>query len=153
VTTARASADAHALARVGLAQFDLVVDAVALVLAVILLIGGNLLGILVAAVAGLSIVGSRYHPFQRALIAVRFRNVLGRATEVTINDEGLRFENDLASSMVPWSSITSVRSNSQTVAFFRDRLLMGYVPASAFASPAVQADVVAFARARTAVAR
>ena len=67
---------------------------------------------------------------------------------MTIDDEGLRFENPLASSFVPWSSITAVRSNSQTVAFFRDRVLLGYIPSSAFDSPAAEARVVALAQAR-----
>jgi hypothetical protein len=58
-TTAKASADAHALARVGLAQFDLVIDAVAFVVAVILIASGNLLGVLLIVVAVLSLLGSR----------------------------------------------------------------------------------------------
>ncbi len=47
---------------------------------------------------------------------------------MTIDDEGLRFESPLGTSLVPWSSITAVRSNKETVAFFRDRVLMGYIP-------------------------
>ena len=72
---------------------------------------------------------------------------------MTIDDEGLRFENPLASSFVPWSSVTAVRSNSQTVAFFRDRVLVGYIPSAAFASPAAQAKVAAFALTRIASPR
>lgn len=152
-TTAKASADAHALARVGLAQLDLIIDGVALLLALILFVAGSLWGVIIAVSAGLSLAGSRFHPLQRALIAMRFRTILGRMTEVTIDDEGLRFENSLASSFVPWSSITAVRSNSQTVAFFHDQVLLGYVPSAAFASPRAQADVVASADARIAASR
>ncbi len=141
-TTAKASADAHALAGVGLARFDLIVDGAALVLALVLIATGSVpLGVFVAVVAMLSLAGSRFHPLQRALIAVRYRSVLGRTTEVTIEDGGLRFENPLGSSFVPWSSITAVRSNRQTVAFFRDRVLLGYIPSAAFDSPAAQARV------------
>jgi hypothetical protein len=150
-TTAKASADAHALASVGLARVDLVVDGAALVLAVALFAMGNaVLGVVVAVVAGLSLVGSRFRPLQRALITLRLRSVLGRTTEVTIADEGLRFENPLGSTFVPWSSITTVRSNRHTVAFLRDRVLLGYIPSSAFDSPAAQAEVAALAQARIA---
>ena len=45
-------------------------------------------------------------------------------------------------------SITVVRSTDRTVAFFRDRVLMGYIPSSAFASRDAQEELVAFARAR-----
>lgn len=148
-TTANASADAHALTQVGLARFDLIVDGVALVLALVLLATGNvLLGVVVIVIAGLSLAGTRFHPLQRALISIRFRSVLGQTTDVTIEDEGLRFVNSLASSFVPWSSINAVRSNSQTVAFFRDGMLLGYIPAIAFESPAAQSKVVAFAQSR-----
>ena len=150
-TTAKASADAHALGQVGLARFDLIIDTVALVLAIVLLVTGNtVLGAVVAVIAGLSLVGSRFHPLQRAIIAMRFRSILGRTTEVTIEEEGLRFENPLGSSFVPWSSITAVRSNSQTVAFFRDRVLLGYIPSSAFDSPTTQAKVANLVRSRMA---
>ena len=150
-TTAKASADAHALAQVGVARFDLIVDGAALLLSVVLLATGNvLLGVAVIVIAGLSIAGSRFHPLQRALISVRFRSILGQTTEVTIEDGGLRFVNPLASSFVPWSSINAVRSNSETVAFFRDRVLLGYIPSIAFESPAARSKVVAFAQSRIA---
>jgi hypothetical protein len=147
-TTAQASADAHALARPGQARFDLIVDAVALGISVVLLAAGNLLGLVVAAIALVSLAGSRSHPLQRTLIAIRFRAYLGRATTVTVDDEGMHFENDLATSLVPWSSVDRVRWNKRTVAFFHGRALLGYVPSSAFASPTAQADVVAYATSR-----
>ena len=148
-TTAKASADAHALTHVRLVRFDLIVDVAAFILGVVLLASDNvLLGVAVIVIAGLSLAGSRFHPLQRALIAIRFRSLLGQATQVTIDDEGLRFDNPLGTSFVPWSSITAVRSNKETVAFFRDRVLMGYVPSSAFESPAAQAKLVDFAKSR-----
>ena len=148
-TTAKASADAHALAGPGLARFDLIVDSLALVLAVVMVATGfALLGAIVAVIAVLSLLGSRYHPIQRALLAIRFKALLGQATTVSADDDGLRFENALGSSFVPWSSVTVVRSTDRTVAFFRDRVLMGYIPSSAFASQDAQDELVAFARAR-----
>ncbi len=147
-TTAQASADAHALARPGQARFDLIVDAVALGISVVLLAAGNLLGVLVAAIALVSLAGSRWHPLQRALISFRFRGLLGQATTVTIDEQGVHFENDLATTLVPWSSVDRIRWNKRTVAFFRGRALLGYVPSSSFASPEAQAAVVAFATSR-----
>jgi hypothetical protein len=148
-TTAKASADAHALTHVGLVRFDLIVDVAAVLFGIVLLATGNLLlGAAVIVIAGLSLAGSRFHPLQRALIAFRFRSLLGHATAVTIEDEGLRFENPVATSFVPWSSITAVRSNTETVAFFRDRVLMGYIPSTAFDSPAALAKLVDLAKSR-----
>ena len=153
-TTAKASADAHALTHVNLVRFDLIVDSAAFFLGVVFLATGNVLpGVAFIVIAGLFIAGSRFHPLQRVLIAFRFGSLLGQATEVTIEDDGLRFENALATSFVPWSSITAVRSSKETVAFFRDRVLMGYIPSSAFASPAAQAKLVQFATSRITPAR
>ena len=148
-TTAKASADAHALTHVGLVRFDLIVDVAAFFLGTVLLATSYVfLAAAVIVIAVLSLAGSRFHPLQRALIAFRFRSLLGHATEVTIENEGLRFENPLATSFVRWSSITAVRSNKETVAFFRDRFLMGYIPSSAFESPAAQAKLVDLAKSR-----
>jgi hypothetical protein len=148
-TTAKASADAHALANDGLRRFDRVVDAVALVVAAGLIVGGYALpGGLVALIAVLSLIGSRVHPVHRLLTTVRFRSLLGQTTEVTVDDEGVRFENPLGSSFIPWTTVTSVKSNQETVALFRHRLLVGYIPANAFGSAAAQASVVAFANER-----
>jgi hypothetical protein len=148
-TTAKASADAHALAHDRLRRFDLIIDGVAMVFALMLLFGGYpLLGAFVAVIAVLSLLSSRFHPFQRALTTMRFRSMLGRTTEATLDDDGLRLENPLGSAFVPWSSMTVVKSNRETVAFFRGGLLVGYIPSLAFPSPAVQESVVTFARER-----
>jgi hypothetical protein len=154
VTTAKASADAHALAHVGLVRYDLIVDVAAFCLGVVLLATSyDFLGAAVIVIAVLSLAAGRFHPLQRVLIGLRFRSLLGQATEVTIEDDGLRFENPLATSFVRWSSMTAVRSNKETVAFFRGRILMGYIPSSAFESPVAQAKLVDFAKASIAPAR
>ena len=89
-TMAQASADARALAQSGLARLDLVVDAAALLFAAVLALNdAESLAALVAVIAVLSLLGSRFHPLQRALLAVRFRSILGRTTEVRIEDDGL----------------------------------------------------------------
>ena len=124
-------------------------DALALVLAVVLLVAGYLLpGLLVVVVAVVSLLGRRSHPLQRAMIGIRFRSLLGRETTVTIDDDGIRSENELGASLVPWSSIDTVHSTRRTVAFFRGPVLLAYVPSSSFASPDAQGAVAAFAVAR-----
>jgi hypothetical protein len=148
-TTAKAAADANALSGLGFARFDLIVDVLAMVLAVLVAATGFLvMGTVVFAIAALSLMTARIHPIQRALIAIRHRSLLGQPTDAIMDDEGFRLQNRLGSSYVPWSTVTDVRTNDQTAAFFRDRALVGYVPAIAFASPEEQARVVDFARSR-----
>ena len=111
-------------------------------------LGLPILGVIVFAVAVLSLLGSVFHPFQRAIISMRARPMLGKEARVTFDGEGARFDGELGTTFVPWSSVTTVRSNSRTVALFRDNVLLGYLPASAFLSPGHQAQVVAFAQSR-----
>ncbi len=64
--------------------------------------------------------------------------------------DGVQFSNEVATTYVPWSSLTAVRSNPRTVLFMRDRFMVGYLPASAFSSHVEQADVVRFVEERIA---
>lgn len=149
VTTAAASADARALSQPGLVRLDRVVDVTAIGVALLLVVLDlPIVGGIVLVIAVLSLLGSSLHPVQRALISARFGSMLGKETRVAFDDAGARFEGELGSTFVPWSSVTAVRTNRRTVALFRDRVLLGYVPASAFSSADQQADVVAFARSR-----
>lgn len=66
-------------------------------------------------------------------------------TTVTVGGDGVQFESEIGRAFMPWSSVTAVRSNAETVAFIRDRVLLGYIPASAFPSAVVMAEVVVFA--------
>ena len=148
VTTAKASADAHALVGQRLGQLDIVIDSAAVLFGLLIAILGQPFGLLLAGVAAVALATTRVHPVQRWLIAKRFRSLLGRTTTVTVGVEGVRFESELGSGFMPWSSVTAVRSNTETVAFIRDRVLLGYIPASAFESAAVKAEVVAYANER-----
>jgi hypothetical protein len=149
ITSAEASVDARALANPTLARVDLLVDVIALGLApVSLAVGYQILGVIVLVIALLSLLGRHSHPFQRAVISMRARSVLGRETRVTLDETGAHFESGLGTAFVPWSSVTDVRANHRTVALFRDRLLLGYVPASAFSSVDQQHEAVAFARSK-----
>jgi hypothetical protein len=151
VTSAEASVDALALARSRLARLDLVLDVAALVVAVMLVATGNLLlAVLVAGIRAVPLAVRRSRPLQRWIMARRSRSLLGQPTEAAVDAEGLHLENPLGSSSIPWASITEVRSGPDTVVFLRGNALVGYIPAPSFASPAEQAEVVTFARARIA---
>jgi hypothetical protein len=95
-------------------------------------------------------ISRRLQPIQRWLIARDGRSLLGKRTEVTVGTDGFQFSNEVATSYVPWSSLTAVRSNTRTVLFLIDRVIAGYIPASAFSSPDEQAEVVRFVEDRIA---
>jgi len=131
-----------------------VADVIGLGLAVLMFaLGYSTLGVIVLVIAVLSLLGGVFHPFQRAMISMRAGSMLGKEVRVTLDDAGARFDGELGATFIPWPSVTVVRSNSRTVALYRDRVLLGYVPASAFSSPDHQAEVVAFARSRSALSR
>jgi hypothetical protein len=149
VTTVQASLDARALYHDGpLNRVDLIVDALALLIGLGLAASGYLFGLVIVLVAALFLVSRRLQPLQRLLIARNGRSLLGKRTDVTIGADGFRFSNEVATTFVPWSSLTTVRSNARTVLFVRDRFIAGYVPASAFSSPGEQAAVVRFVQER-----
>jgi len=78
-TTAKAAVDARALAHPRLVTFDIVLDGAALAVAVVLVAAGQpLLGLAIGAIAGLSLAGARWHPFQRWLIRLRSGALLGQ---------------------------------------------------------------------------
>jgi PH (Pleckstrin Homology) domain-containing protein len=156
VTTAQASADAHALARPRLNAFDRSADIVASLVGLFTIVVGVAwssvamcaVGVVLLVVATLSIIGTRSHPFQRWVISRRFGSMLGQRTDVTVDERGLGLSNSLATMLIPWSAITTVRSTPRTVAFFRGPHLVGYIPASAFASPRAQAATASFSALR-----
>src|SRR5262245_42186641 len=83
VTTAKAAVDARALSYPRLVTFDIVLDGAALVVAVVLIAAGQpLLGLAIGAIAGLSLAGARWHPFQRWLLHLRSGALLGQTLTV-----------------------------------------------------------------------
>jgi len=73
--------------------------------------------------------------------------------ELALTDEGIAWTGPISSGQMPWASVTEVRTNSRTVLFIGDRLLLAYAPAAAFATPGELADAVAYSRRQVARAR
>jgi hypothetical protein len=147
VTTVQASLDAQALYHDGrLNRVDLILDAIALLIGLTLAASGYLFGLLLVVAAALFLVSRRFQPIQRLLVNRYRRSLVGKQTKVTVSADGFEFSNEVATTFVPWSSVTAVRSNTRTVLFLIDRVIAGYIPASAFSSPGEQADFVRFVR-------
>ena len=150
VTSAQAAVDARVLLNHRINRLHLVGDSFFLVVGLALLLAGQLIGLPIAGVSGAMLAASQVQPVQRWMIARQARSLLGKRSEVTVSPAGLHFVGELATMDIPWSSLTEVRSNTRTVIFVRDRVLAGYIPASAFQAPAEQAELVRFAEGRIA---
>jgi Bacterial PH domain len=150
VTTVQASLAARDLLNARHSRVDLIVYTAAVLLGLAWAAAGIPFGLLIAIIAAIGLASRRFQPIERLLITRNARSLLGKRTEVTIDADGLQFSNAVATTYVPWSSLTAVRSNARTVLFTIDRVIAGYIPASAFSSPGEQADVVRFAQERMA---
>lgn len=150
---AKASVDAMRLAQARLLRWHTVGDTFAIVVGAIGFATGYdwALGIALAGVVLL--IESRTSFLQRWIVARRARSVIGQVGEMTIGEEGIDFRMPHASGRIPWSALTGVLADGRSVVFTRDRIISGYIPASAFSSRAEQDEVVAFSRARIAAAR
>ena len=150
VTSAKASTDARALANSGWTRIDVIVDSIAILVGLAFVASGQSLGLVLVVLASIALASTRWHPLQRRIIAWRFRGFLGKATVVTIDDEGVRFANEVGTSLIPWAAVTKIRSNDVTTIFVRDRAMLGYIPADAFSTAQARADFIEFARGRLA---
>ena len=110
-------------------------------------------GVFIMAFCGLLLIATRLEPLDRFIGRRRFRSVLDQPIQLSLGEEGIFWEGPQATSHVPWTSLTEVRSNERTVLFVRDRMLIAYAPAASFATAEEQAEVVAFARERIAAVR
>jgi hypothetical protein len=147
VSTAQMSLDARAVfGNPRLNTFHLIGDLALVVGGVGFAIAGYAVGSLIAIFGILLLLFSQVEPIQRWLVTRRYGSLLGRHVTVEIDEIGLRFTSDLLASQVPWSTLTAVRMNEQTVVFRRDRVSLGYIPASAFSSNEERLEFVRFAR-------
>ncbi len=154
VTTAKAAVDARALAHPRSLTIDIVLDGLALSVALVLVAAGQpLLGLGIGAIAGLSLAGARWRPFQRWLIRRRSGALLGQTLTVTLEDGGVRYTSALGESFVPGDALTEVRFDDASVAFYRESSLTGYLPTEAFPSLVERDRLVDVARARIAAAQ
>jgi len=111
-----------------------------------LALGGYTVGSLIAIIGVLVLLFSQVDPIQRWLVVRKYGSLLGRRVTAEIDETGVRFRCELLASEVPWSTLTAIRTNEQTVVFLRDRSNLGYIPASAFSSDEERLEYVRFAR-------
>ena len=151
VSTAQMSLDARAVfGNPRLNTFHFIGDLALIVGGIGLAIAGYTVGSLLAIIGVLFLLFSQVEPIQRWLVTRRYGSLLGRHVTVEIDEIGLRFTNDLLASQIPWSTLTAVRANEQTVVFLRERAVLGYIPAIAFSSDKERLEFVRYARDHTA---
>ena len=107
-------------------------------------------GILILVFCGLMLIMTRLDLLDRFVGRRRFRSVLDQPIQLSLGEQGIFWEGPQATSNIPWTSLTEVRSNERTVLFVRDRILIAYAPSASFANAEEQAEVVAFSRERIA---
>lgn len=110
-------------------------------------VGGYPFGFLLAIFGILMLVFSQVDILHRWQVNRYYGPLLGRRVTILADEVGLHYASDLATTNIPWSTLTAVRSNEETVVFLRERALVSYVPASAFGSSGEQIEFVRFARA------
>lgn len=105
-------------------------------------------GVLLAIFSGFMLFIARFAVLDRIVGRWQARSLLDQPVQLTLGDDGLLWEGPHATSLVPWSSMTEVRATDRVVLFIRDRMLLAYAPAEAFATPEARAEVVAYSRSR-----
>jgi hypothetical protein len=127
----------------------------------LLFAGGLLVGVVLLAVRptiGLAMIVAfaalllmtKYQITTRLFGPRRVKNLIGRVVQLSLSDAGIDSSGPLSTSQIPWSSVTKVRANGRYMLLLGDSLLLVWVPASAFATPAEMAAVVDYARRRSA---
>jgi hypothetical protein len=115
---------------------------------------GNLpVGLPIVFACGMLILTIRLAIPERLVGRWRARSVLDRPFELSLGDEGIAWNGPTGTGHIPWTAITEVRANARTVLFVRDRLLVAYVPASAFSLAEERAGVIAYSRRQIANAK
>jgi len=89
---------------------------------------------------------TRMEFLDRWLLGNRGRGLVGGANEYVLDDVGIHHTDATGSGVFDWSGLTTIRSSDKTIALGRDRILVAYIPTSAFASRAERDAVLAFAR-------
>ena len=154
VTTAQMSVDARAAAG-GLTMntFHFVGDVALIVIGVVFALVGYVVGYLFVIFGVLFLLLGQAAPFHRWQVARQRGALLGQTVTVDVDDHGMQFASPLATSNVPWSTITSLRVTDRSIVFYRDRTPLGYLPAAAFSNDAERQACVGYARRKAASSR
>jgi len=146
--TADDLADAVRLALRGSRAFEVAATVTILAGAFLVVTSGDPLGFMFI-LAGLAGFFAQRQPYvYRALARVRDRRLIGGRSVHVIDDEGIHTENPLGTWTTAWKEVTRVRSDERLVVFESGRDLAGYIPTSAFRSPAERDSLITFARER-----
>lgn len=120
-----------------------------------LLVGGSLMlflpgtwtvGLWIALTCAALLLMAQFNVMDRLVGRRRVRSLIGGTVELTFNEDGIAWAGPQWSGSAPWTSVTEVRTNTRTVLFVADRILLCFAPADAFASADEQADVVEYSR-------
>lgn len=111
------------------------------------------LGLPIVFACGTLILMMRFAVAERLTGRRQARSVLDRPFELALGDVGISCNGPMGTGQIPWTAITEVRANARMVLFVRDRLLVAYAPASAFALAEARAGVIAYSRRQIANAK
>jgi len=115
---------------------------------VLLVFLGNSTGLVIAFAGAAFFVIDRTSFLVRMQTKRQARSVLGTSRDCVISTTGLWYRTVTSTGEAAWSSMTEIRDNADTVLFLRDRILLYYIPASAFDSPEDKMQVVEDCRRR-----
>ena len=74
--------------------------------------------------------------------------ILGKPAFFVLSEEGITGRTPIASSTTPWSSMTGVRWNDDTLIALNDRILVWFAPVSALGTSEQRAEIIAFMQRR-----
>lgn len=129
-----------------LARYRIVMVALAIAGVVIAFTVNSPLGLTIA-ILGVLLLAMTWMGFlDRWLYGNRGEGVVGGTCEFLIDDRGIHYQNPVGSGTLAWSALSSVRANDKTVVFGRDRVMVAYMPTTAFTSSVERDAVLAFSR-------
>jgi ABC-type multidrug transport system fused ATPase/permease subunit len=149
VTTAQMSVDARAaLGSPTMQTVHLVGDIALIAVGAALAVAGAVVGYFFVILGLIFLFLSQVAPFQRWLVNRYRRSLLNQPVTVDIDDEALHFATPLATTTIPWSTITQLRATDRSIVFLRDGSPITYLPTAAFPTPADREALIEYARAR-----
>jgi len=129
-----------------LARYRIVMGLVSLAGLVVAVIFDAALGLTMAIFGLLMLAMTRMEFLDRWLVANRGRGMVGGTNDYVLDDVGIHHTSATGSGLFDWSGFTTIRSNDRSITLGRDRILVAYIPTSAFASLTERDAVLAFAR-------